>query len=106
MNMEGKNQRVLRAIAPVQWCMSLALLLVTVSSVPSFSQGTAAQRMACTPDALRLCSEFIPNADQITICLRGKNTDLSEACRAAIEATMGQLPGPMDGTGSRKRTAR
>jgi hypothetical protein len=106
MNMEGKTHRVLQSIAPMQWRLSLALLFVTVSSAPSFSQGTAAQRVACTPDALRLCGEFIPNADQITTCLRGKNAELSEACRAAIEATMGQLPGPIDGTGSPKRAGR
>jgi len=44
--------------------------------------------MACTPDVLRLCSAFIPNADEITTCLREKNAELSDACRTAFEAVM------------------
>jgi hypothetical protein len=62
--------------------------------------------MACTPDVLRLCSAFIPNADEITTCLREKNAELSDACGTAFEAVMNQLPGVSDGTGARKRTAR
>jgi hypothetical protein len=62
--------------------------------------------MACTPDAFRLCSAFIPNADEITTCLREKNAELSDACRTAFEAAMNQLPGVSDGTGARKHTGR
>jgi hypothetical protein len=62
--------------------------------------------MACTPDVLRLCSALIPNADEITICLKEKNAELSDACRAALEAGMKQLPSAGESTGSRKRTAR
>jgi hypothetical protein len=43
--------------------------------------------LACTPDVLRLCSAFIPNADEITICLREKNAELSDACRTAVPST-------------------
>jgi hypothetical protein len=82
--------------------MSLALLCVTASPALSFSHGTREQRLACTPDALRLCSAFIPNADEITTCLREKNAELSDACRTAFEATTNQLPGVSDGTGARK----
>jgi hypothetical protein len=73
---------------------------------PSFSQETLEQRAACTPDVLRLCSAFIPNADEITSCLREKNAELSDACRTAFGAAMTQLPGVSDGTEARKRTAR
>jgi hypothetical protein len=34
--------------------------------------------MACMPDVLRLCSAFIPNADEITTCLREKDAELSD----------------------------
>jgi hypothetical protein len=54
---------------------------------------------------LRLCSAFIPDADEITICLREKNAELSDACRTAFEAGMKQ-PDARDSTQSRKRTAR
>jgi hypothetical protein len=101
MNMESQNNRMLRPMPLAQWCVSLALLYATVAPTASFAQGTRAQRMACTPDALRLCSAFIPHADEITTCLREKNAELSDACRTAFEA-MNQLPGVSDGTGAGK----
>jgi hypothetical protein len=103
MNMKSKNDRTLRPVTLAQWCVSLALLSATASPALS-SQGTREQRLACTPDALRLCSAFIPNADEITICLREKNAELSDACRKAIQPEMTQIPS--DGDGDRGRTAR
>jgi hypothetical protein len=105
MKMESQNNWI-RTMSWSQRCVSLALLSATISPAPSFSQGTLSQRMACTPDVLRLCSEFIPNADQITICLREKNAELSDACRTVFEAGMQQLPGLNGGTVARNRTAR
>jgi hypothetical protein len=104
MNMESRIK--FRSMSLAQWWVLLALLSATVSPAPSFAQGTPEQRLACTPDVLRLCSAFIPNADEITICLRERNAELSNACRTAFEAGMNQLPGPSDSTGARKRTAR
>ncbi|WP_047307524.1 hypothetical protein [Rhodopseudomonas palustris] len=43
-------------------------------------QGTAAQREACTPDAFRLCGQFIPDASRIESCLREAGPRLSPAC--------------------------
>ena len=106
MNMESQNNWTLRSMPLAQWCVSLALLSATISPTASFSQGTTAQRMACTPDALRLCSAFIPNADEITICLREKNAELSDACRMAFEAGMKQQSNAGDTTQSRKRIAK
>jgi hypothetical protein len=107
MNVERQNKwMILRLTSSAQWCVSLALLCATTSPAPSFSQGTLEQRLACTPDVLRLCSAFIPNADEITICLREKNAELSDACRTALEAGMKQLPSVNESTGARKRTAR
>jgi len=105
MSMESRNNRTLRPM-PLAQCVSLALLSATVWPAPSFSQGTPAQRMACTPDVLRLCSAFIPDADEITTCLREKNAELSDACRTAVVAGMTQLPGVADGTSARKRIER
>ena len=102
MNVERQNNRMLRPMPLAQWCVLLALLSAAVSPTASFSQGTRVQRMACTPDALRLCGAFIPNADEITTCLKAKNAELSDACRTAFEAAMNQLPGVSDGTGARK----
>ncbi len=48
------------------------------------AQGTAEARQACTPDAVRLCSKFIPNAEKVKTCILHKRAQLSEACRVAI----------------------
>jgi len=107
MNMESRNKwTILRLTSSVQWCVSLALPSATASPAPSFSQGTLAQRLACAPDVLRLCSAFVPNADEITICLRENNAELSDACRTAFEAGTMQPSNAGDSTQARKRTAR
>ena len=49
------------------------------------SQGTEAQRMACTPDVFRLCGAQIPDHDRIVSCLRQNITLLSRPCRAVFE---------------------
>src|SRR5271156_6574522 len=106
MNTKNQNNWMLRPMPWAQRCVSLALLSATISPAPSFSQGTLAQRSACTPDVLRLCSEFIPNADEITICLREKNAELSDACRIAFETGIQQPPVVGGGTVARNRTTR
>jgi len=89
----------LKAFARVAW---LALL---ASPASVFAQGTPEERRACTPDALRLCSAFIPDSDQITACLRQKNAELSEPCRQFILA--GMKPSDSSGSvGARGRIAR
>jgi hypothetical protein len=53
-------------------------------------------RQACTPDALRLCSDYIPDVGKITACMRAKSAQLSEPCRAAMNsegAASSQLAG-------------
>lgn len=85
---------------------SLCLLFAIAWPVPSFSQGTAEQRQACTPDVFRLCSAFIPSVDDITACLRERNSDLSDACRQAIRLEIKQPPSVKDGAGGRKHPTR
>jgi hypothetical protein len=107
VNAADQNKRMPLRLTPLaQWCVSLALLSATASPTPSFSQGTLEQRLACTPDVLRLCSAFIPDADQITICLGEKRAELSEACRTVFEAAMNQSPSASDGTQARKRATK
>jgi hypothetical protein len=106
MNMENQNKWMLLRPTPLaQWCVSLALLSATASPASSFSQGTPEQRMACTPDVLGLCSASIPNADEMTTCLKEKSAALSDACRTAVGAGMTQLPSASDSSGARKGTA-
>lgn len=41
-------------------------------------------QQACTPDAMRLCSEFIPDVAKITACMKAKHSQLSTACLTAM----------------------
>ena len=65
----------------------LALALVTFST-SSFAIGTAEQRAACTPDALRLCSSEIPNIPRIVACLKQNRSNLSKPCQAAMHSPL------------------
>jgi hypothetical protein len=102
INMGRQDNWIFWPVPLAQCCVSLALLSATVSPTPSFSQGTQEQRLACTPDVLRLCSEYIPNADEITVCLGEKNAQLSDACRTAFEAGTNHQPNAGNGTQARK----
>ncbi|MGB3743046.1 MAG: hypothetical protein WBD11_00705 [Xanthobacteraceae bacterium] len=55
------------------------------------AQGSDAVRQACTPDAMRLCSDVIPDVPKVTACMKAKSRQLSEACRVAMrgEGTTG-----------------
>jgi hypothetical protein len=95
----------LRRLMPLaRLFVSAALLSTTVTPALS-SQGTPEQRLACTPDVFMLCSTFIPNADEITICLKQKNADLSDVCRVALDAGPKQPPNAGDSP-VRKRTTK
>jgi hypothetical protein len=48
------------------------------------AQGDDAARQACTPDAMRLCSDFIPDVAKVTACMHAKSAQLSEPCRVAM----------------------
>lgn len=62
----------------------LIAVAVIAGAEPAFAQGTEQEREACTPDAWRLCGQFIPDADRITDCLRNAGPRLSPACYAVF----------------------
>ena len=43
---------------------------------------TQEEQQACSPDAMRLCGEFVPNVDAITACMIQRKAQLSPQCRA------------------------
>jgi hypothetical protein len=64
--------------------LSLALavaLAVLVQPGTGFAY-TPEQQQACTPDAMNLCGEFVPNVDAITACMIRKKAQLSPQCAA------------------------
>jgi hypothetical protein len=70
------------------WRLALPVGLLLASLLASLggadAQGTPEQRQACTPDAIRLCSDFIPDVPKITKCMKAKYKELSEPCRLAM----------------------
>jgi hypothetical protein len=80
-----------------------ALLLggLSVATARSSFEGSAEARQACTPDAMRLCSEFIPDAARVKACMLRRRGQLSQACRVAMRG------GPRHGRrgGHRERRA-
>ncbi len=64
--------------------ISAAFVTMAAWATPSFAYSDA-QRVACTPDAFRLCSSEIPNIDGITACMRKQKSSLSIACRAVFD---------------------
>jgi hypothetical protein len=47
------------------------------------AQGMDAQQ-ACTPDAMRLCSAYIPDRARVTSCMLANRSQLSQECRLAM----------------------
>lgn len=48
------------------------------------AQGSVDARQACTPDAIRLCADVIPDVAKVTACMKAKSAQLSEPCRVAM----------------------
>jgi hypothetical protein len=70
----------------------IAVVAITSGSTIAFAQenrGTAEQRAACTPDALRLCARSIFDASKVERCLRMKKEELSAPCRSVFEPSLG-----------------
>jgi hypothetical protein len=61
------------------------LLLAATMMVAMWPRPGAAyspeQQQACSPDAMRLCSAFIPDVDMITACMIRNKAQLSPPCR-------------------------
>jgi hypothetical protein len=80
----GFRARILRAGAVHPFTMA-ALLVTGASALAQENRGTEEQRVACTPDVLRLCSGEIPNVDRIVACLRREKSQLSTGCRQVLK---------------------
>jgi hypothetical protein len=59
------------------------VMLVAVSGKPAAAQSADAQER-CTEDVMRLCSEFVPDADSIVVCLKAKRLQLTSSCLNAL----------------------
>jgi hypothetical protein len=59
------------------------VLLFMASGKPAAAQSADAQER-CTGDVMRLCSEFVPDADSIVVCLKAKRLELTSSCLNAL----------------------
>ena len=73
-----------KTAGPLLGLLSTTTLLMHASAqaAPAAYRGSEEDRRACTPNAFRLCSGFIPEATQIKICLQHRVRFLSPECRA------------------------
>ena len=64
-------------------------VMVASASFPwgALAQGSIEERRACTPDAIRLCREFIPDPGKIAACLIARKAQLSDLCRPFVLGT-------------------
>jgi hypothetical protein len=59
------------------------LTAIVLANSPAAAQAPdAADR--CTPDVMRLCSEFVPDPDRIVACLKAKRRQLTPSCLSAL----------------------
>lgn len=65
-------------------CIVTCTTLLGSSMAFAQQRGTEAEREACTPDAMRLCGQFIPDSGRIESCLRAAGPRLSPACYAVF----------------------
>jgi hypothetical protein len=61
----------------------LAMLFMVGSAKRAAAQAADAEAR-CTGDVMRLCSEFVPDADAIVACLKVKRSQLTSSCLNAL----------------------
>jgi hypothetical protein len=47
---------------------------------------TAAEKAACTEDAIRLCMDAYPSEEKLLVCMKENRASLSPTCRVAFDA--------------------
>jgi hypothetical protein len=76
----------------------LAMSFVAGYAKPAGAQSADAEAR-CTGDVMRLCSEFVPDADSIVVCLKAKRLLLEPSCLNALSPVPpGSLASPAPAT--------
>lgn len=68
------------------------------------AQGTEEQQQACTPDALKLCSDTIPDIGKTTACMKSHYAQLSPRCQTAFHDATGDSKAPAKKTAAVQHT--
>jgi hypothetical protein len=71
---------------PRQLVLTLAIAIpaIGLSASSGLAFSSEAQQM-CTGDAMRLCSDEIPNVSRIAACMHRKRAQVSPGCRAVMD---------------------
>jgi hypothetical protein len=77
--------RILRFVGLL--ALPLGLLVGGINAASA--EVSQAVQQACTPDAMRLCSEFIPDRAKITACMIRRRRELSSECLTAMRGAGG-----------------
>ena len=62
---------------------AIVVLLTMTASLPAFAY-TQADADACTPDAMKLCTQVFHDKDRVVQCLIKNKRQLSSACTAVF----------------------
>lgn len=72
----------------------VASLLMSGAALAQQHRGSPEDQAACTPDVYRLCSQYIPDEDDIVSCLQRKKAQLSPACNVVFSRPDNTAPRP------------
>jgi hypothetical protein len=66
--------------------LALPVCALLFCSHQAGAQGTVPVdvQQACTPDAMRLCNDTIPDVAKTTACMKAKRAQVSKECRVAM----------------------
>lgn len=91
---------------PACFAMVAAGFLALLAGItPAAAQGSEEERRACTPDAMRLCREYIPNVERIIACMEARRAELSPACQAFFKPDEPEPTAVATSSGKPSRTA-
>ncbi len=99
----------MRIVRVVCWLALLAGIVVFsldgANLTSAMAQGSPQEQQACTPDAIRLCGDAIPDVPKVTACMKAKYSQLSEPCRVAMRGGAAPAPAraPAAGTSRARR---
>ena len=68
--------------------IAIAFMLTVAAPLPAIAY-TQADIEACTPDAMRLCQNAIPDASRVAQCLVQNKQQLSPACTSVFNRPRG-----------------
>jgi hypothetical protein len=85
-----KNQSYVRS--RLSLCATAALLtFLLAAGAPRSAMAQASDAAErCTADVMRLCSEFVPDAARIVVCLKSKRRQLTHSCSTALQPQGGK----------------